>query len=175
MMQRLSMPLILLAISLTAGAASAQQSPATAQQDARQAADAVAKKFVASYNAGDAAGVAGLFTTDATYATAAGSVLSGPQAIEKGIAARIKTGWTKESVTVSEAHAVGDAVWLVGEYSIVGSSQNSGKQIAGHFAEVLTRDGAVWRIRMLTANLTPLQDVTGQGAAGASPSATVHP
>ena len=125
MTQRSLVPLLLM-VSLTAAPAFAEQGAAISQQDARQAADTVENKFVASYNAGNAAEVAVPFTTDATYATAGGSVLSGPQAIEKAIAARIKTGWTKESVAISEAHAVGNAVWALGEYSIVGSGQNSG-------------------------------------------------
>ena len=125
MTQRSLVPLLLM-VSLTAAPAFAEQGAAISQQDARQAADTVENKFVASYNAGNAAEVAVLFTTDATHATAGGSVLSGPQAIEKAIAARIKTGWTKKSVAISKAHAVGNAVWALGEYSIVGSGQNSG-------------------------------------------------
>jgi hypothetical protein len=54
--------------------------------------------------------------------------------------------------------------WWPSEYAIAGVGQNSGKQIGGHFAEVLTRDGSDCRLRMLIGNLKPTQDVTGMAA-----------
>jgi uncharacterized protein (TIGR02246 family) len=148
-----------------AGPVLAQQGHAVSEQEAQKAADAVAKKFETAYNAGDAAGLAGLFAETAVYLTPGGTVLSDKPSIEKAIAGRIKAGWTDETVKAMEAHAAGDAVWIVGEYSIVGSGENKGKQISGHYAEVLTRDQNEWHIRMLIGNLTPSQDVTGMAAA----------
>ena len=40
---------------------------------------------------------------------------------------------------------MGNAVWTLGEYSILGSGQNSGKPISGHFAPLITQDGTAWR------------------------------
>lgn len=160
-------------ICLAAGPVLAQQSPVVSEQDARQAADSMAKKFATAYNAGDAAGIANLFADGAIYLTPGGTVLSDRSAMEKAVAGRIKAGWTNETVKVTAAHAAGDSVWLIGEYAIMGTGQNSGKQIGGHFAEVLTRAGADWRISMLIGNLTPSQDITGMATssaqAGASP------
>ncbi len=77
----------------------------------------------------------------------------------------MKAGWTKETVTVTQAHAVGDAVWDTGEYSIIGTGENNGKEISGHYAAVLTQSGNEWRIAMLIGNLNPARDVTGMAAA----------
>jgi hypothetical protein len=38
---------------------------------------------------------------------------------------------------------------------MVGSGEGAGKQSGGHFSWVLVQDGDVWRIAMLTANVTP--------------------
>jgi uncharacterized protein (TIGR02246 family) len=156
------------ALCLATGSVLAQGSTVS-EQDARQAADSAAKKFETAYNAGDAAGIASLFAESGTYLTPGGTVLSGSdrQAIERAIAGRMKAGWTSETVKITEAHAAGNAVWATGEYGLTGTGQSSGKQISGHFAEVLTRDGNDWRFRMLIANLTPSHDVTGMAAASA--------
>lgn len=144
----------------------AQQGPVS-EQDARQAADSMAKKFETAYNAADAAGIANLFADGGTYLTPGGTVLTDRQAMERAVAGRIKAGWTKETVTVTGAHASGDSVWFIGEYALMGTGLNNGKQIAGHYAEVLTRAGPEWRISMLIGNLTPSQDVTGMAGTAA--------
>ncbi|GAC1309728.1 MAG: hypothetical protein NVS2B3_10410 [Vulcanimicrobiaceae bacterium] len=95
-----------------------------------------------------------MFAPDGIFVTSTG-VLTGPAAVERAVAARIASGYTKESTTVSEAHASGDTVWLVGEYSIVGSGQSAGKQIAGRYVKILTNDGSAWRIRTVISNLAP--------------------
>lgn len=144
-----------LAVFATAALATA---PALAQgspPDPRQIADSTENKWVTNYNAGNAAGIAALFAPDGTYALSTGAVLSGPQAIQDGVAARVKAGWTKIATTVSDAHTSGDAVWWMGDFTVTGSGPNAGKQITGHYAKVLTRDGADWRIRLLMSNLVP--------------------
>ncbi|MDB5406227.1 MAG: nuclear transport factor 2 [Rhodospirillales bacterium] len=135
--------------------ASAQQRSTMSQEEARQAADAVATKWADTYNKGDASGIAGIFTEDGTFVTPGGPVLSGRQAIEKSIADRMKLGWTQETVKVRDAHPVGDAVWAIGEYTLIGSGQNGGKQISGPWVEVLTRDGGTWHMRVLMASTAP--------------------
>ncbi len=150
-----------------AGPVLAQQGSVVSEQDAQQAANTISKKFETVYNAGDGAAIASLFAEGGTYLTPGGTVLSDRQAMEKAIAGRIKAGWTNETVKVTAAHAAGNAVWAIGEYSIVGTGQNSGKQISGHFAEMLTRSGPEWRFIMLMANLTPSQDITGMAATAA--------
>jgi uncharacterized protein (TIGR02246 family) len=142
----------------------AQQGSRLSEQDARRAADAHARQFETAYNAGDAAGIAKLFTKGGVYLTPGGTVLSDPQAIAKAVEGRIKAGWTKETVKVMEAHAAGDAVWGIGEYALEGTGESSGKHIGGHYAVVLVRDGSEWLSTMLIGNLTPTRDVTGMAA-----------
>ena len=124
-------------------------------QDAKKTADDFATKWVAAYDAGDAAALAALFTADGVFNAPSGAVLKSRDAIEKALAGRIKAGWTKETVTTTDAEMAGTAVWAAGEYGLVGSGEQAGKQSGGHFGWVLVRDGDAWRAAMLTANVTP--------------------
>jgi uncharacterized protein (TIGR02246 family) len=77
-------------------------------QDAKKTADDFASKWVTTYNAGDAAALASLFTPDAVFNVPSGEVLKGRDAIEKAFAARIKGGWTKETLTTTDVGLAGD-------------------------------------------------------------------
>jgi uncharacterized protein (TIGR02246 family) len=136
------------------GPAFAQHAAAVSEQAAREAADAAARRFEGAYNAGDAAGVAGLFARDGVYLAPGGAVLTSRQGIEKAIAGRMRAGWTRAAVTVFNAHPAGDAVWAIGEYTTAGSGPNSGKEVGGYYAEVLTREGPEWRLSLWIGNLT---------------------
>jgi uncharacterized protein (TIGR02246 family) len=156
-----------LAALCASGPVLAQQGGTVSEQTAREAADSVTRQFVSAYNAGNPSGIAALFAKDTVYLTPAGTILTDPQQIEKAIAGRIKAGWTQETVKVIAAHPAGDAVWAIGEYAIAGTGANSGKQIGGNYAAVLTREGSQWRFAMLIGNLKPARDVTGMGTATA--------
>jgi ketosteroid isomerase-like protein len=139
------------------------QMSAASDEEAWQIAELMAKKFEAAYNMGDVASISNLFVDNAYYFTPGGTVLYGwdRQGIQRAIAARIRAGWTKEIVKVTEAHSAGEAVWVTGEYGISGTGENEGKQITGHFAQVITRNGGEWRFRLVIANLKPSNDITG--------------
>lgn len=124
-------------------------------QDAKKTADDFATQWVTAYDAGDAAALAALFTPDGVFNAPSGAVLKGRDAIGKALAGRIKAGWTKETVTTTDAGTAGTAVWAAGEYGLVGSGEQAGKQSGGHFGWVLIRDGDTWHAAMLTANVTP--------------------
>jgi uncharacterized protein (TIGR02246 family) len=124
-------------------------------QDAKKTADDFATKWVAAYDAGDAAALAALFTPDGVFNAPSGAALKGRYAIEKALAGRMTAGWTKETVTTIDAAAAGNAVWAAGEYALSGSGEQAGKQTGGRFGWVLVRDGDAWRVAMLTANVTP--------------------
>jgi uncharacterized protein (TIGR02246 family) len=124
-------------------------------QDAKKTADDFAAKWVAAYDAGDAAALAGMFTQDGVFNAPSGAVVKGREAIEKALAGRMKAGWTKETVTTTDAGAAGNAVWAAGDYALVGPGEVAGKQTGGHFGWVMVRDGDVWRVTMLTANVSP--------------------
>jgi uncharacterized protein (TIGR02246 family) len=123
-------------------------------QDARKTADDFAAKWVAAYDAGDAAALAGMFTQDGVFNAPSGAVIKGREAIEKALAGRMKAGWTKETVTTNDAGAAGNAIWAAGDYALSGSGEVAGKQTGGHFGWVLVREGDAWRVTMLTANVS---------------------
>jgi uncharacterized protein (TIGR02246 family) len=124
-------------------------------QDAKNIAEEFASKWVAAYDAGDAATLAALFTRDGVFNAPSGAALKGREAIEKALVGRIKAGWTKETVTTNEAGPAGDAIWAAGEYALLGSGEVAGKQTGGRFGWVLVRDGDAWHVVMLTANVAP--------------------
>jgi hypothetical protein len=66
-------------------------------QDAKKTADDFAAKWVAAYDAGDAAALAAMFTQDGVFNAPSGAVVKGREAIEKALAGRMKAGWTKET------------------------------------------------------------------------------
>jgi len=96
-----------------------------------------------------------MFTQDGVFNAPSGAVVKGREAIEKALAGRMKAGWTKETVTTNDAGAAGNAVWAAGDYGLLGSGEVAGKQTGGRFGWVLVRDGDVWRVTMLTANVSP--------------------
>ena len=124
-------------------------------QDAKKTADDFATKWVTAYDAGDAAALAALFTQDGVFNAPSGAVVKGRDAIEKALAGRITAGWTKETITTTDAAMAGTAIWAAGEYGLLGSGEVAGKQTGGHFGWVLVRDGDTWHAAMLTANVTP--------------------
>ena len=166
MLRRLSAATILAALC-AAGPALAQQAGAASETDAKQIAGKIAAAWDEAYNAGNPAGIAALFAPGGLWLTPGGTMLRDHQEMEKAIGARIKTGWTKESINLIEAHPVGDAIVALLDYAVLGSGPNAGKQIGGYAMEWLAREGSNWRIRMLVANLKPVQDVTGMAAATA--------
>jgi uncharacterized protein (TIGR02246 family) len=124
-------------------------------QDANKSAEVFATKWVTAYNAGDAAGVAALFTEDGVFNAPSGAVLKGREAIAKALAGRMKAGWTQERITTTEEGTAGNAVWAAGDYALMGTGNAEGKQMGGRFGWVLVREGDAWRVAMLTANVTP--------------------
>jgi uncharacterized protein (TIGR02246 family) len=124
--------------------------PAQAQ-DASKAAEDLSQKWVAAYDAGDAAAVAKLFTPDGVFVPATGAVLKGREAIENAIAERIKAGWNKETINVIGGSAVGSGVWAIADYALIGSGENEG----GKSGQVLVHDSDGWHFVLVIANLTP--------------------
>src|SRR6202049_1353275 len=124
-------------------------------QDAKKTADDFAAKWVAAYDAGDAAALAGLFTQDGVFNAPSGAVVKGREAIEKALAGRMKAGWTKETVTTNDAGAAGNAVWAGGGFALIGSGEVAGKQTGGHFGWVIVRDGDAWHVGRVLGHVLP--------------------
>ena len=152
-------------VACCATSALGQQAGGLSEADAKQAASMISKAWDDAYNAGDPHAIAALFGPDGVYLTPAGTMLKNPQDMEKALAARQKAGWTKESIKVVDAHAVGDRVSAVVEYTLFGSGPNAGQKIGGYAAELLSRSGSDWRFDLVAANLAPtpnlIPDVTG--------------
>jgi ketosteroid isomerase-like protein len=133
--------------------------------DAKQAATQIAQTFAAAYNANKPADIAALFASGGVYLTPGGTVLTDQADITTALSARIKTGWTKETIHVMNAQAEGNDVLAILDYQIQGTGLAAGRQISGYGAQLLTRDGSNWRIKVLAANLKPEQDITGMATA----------
>jgi uncharacterized protein (TIGR02246 family) len=121
-------------------------------QDARKAADAMAEKYVQTFNAADPDGIANLFTEDGIYLPAFGGALMNRSAIKEVVAARMKSGQPKLTEKVMEAQVVGKAIWTAGEWIL---TAQDGKVVSGHYAYVMVPEGSAWRLRMAISNLTP--------------------
>ena len=124
-------------------------------QDALKTATDMGNKWAAAYDSGDAAALAAMFTQDGVFNPPPGTTLKGREAIEKAFAARMKAGWTKETVNTTQAGGSGNMVWATGEYTLHGSGENAGKQAGGRFGWVMVREGDGWQIVMLTATAAP--------------------
>jgi ketosteroid isomerase-like protein len=146
-------PLTFVGVGLAAAPVFGQET-AMSQQEATEVANSIENKWMTNYNSANPPGVRALFAPDGTFAASAG-VRSGAQAVANAVAARLNAGWFNITTTVLEAHGVGDVVWYLGEYTYIGSGPNSGKQLSGDFAKVLTRNDDDWRIRLLIGNTAP--------------------
>ena len=128
--------------------------PALADDAAVKVASDAAAKWVASYNANDAAGIAALFAPDGLYNAPSGTVLKTHADLTAYLGSRMGA-WPKEAVAIKDAGRSGDMIWASGEFSLDGAGDNAGKQLSGHFGEVFVRSGDAWLIVMLTSNITP--------------------
>lgn len=119
----------------------------------------ISKKYDDAYNNNDAAAIAALFTEDAVFVTDTGP-LYGRQAIEKQYAEWFK-GHPSNHIGKPDPNSprfigTADNIALNGEWSLTYQAQN-GKpfQFKGYWSAIDTREGDVWKIRMLTSNVTP--------------------
>jgi len=135
------------------------------EADAKKPAEQVSQAFADAYNAKKPANIAALFVQGGVYLTPGGTMLSDHQEMTAALTARQKASWTDETINVIEAHPEGDDVWAVVDYTIKGTGANSGKQIGGYAAQLLTREGSTWRFKLLAGTPKPVQDVTGMAAA----------
>ncbi len=131
--------------------------PAAAQhisdQDARQAGESVVQAFNKAALAKDAAGLAALYSEDATYVTPDGP-LFGRAAIQKQFAEDFKL-ITLEPAKLDRVAMIGDNVRLRdGSWSGVLQSPDGPVHVKGYWATTDLRDGSTWKIRMETMNIT---------------------
>lgn len=143
--------------TVAAAAAIALAMPAAAQhisdQDARQAGESVVQAFNQASLAKDAAGLAALYSEDATYVTPDGPIF-GRAAIQRQYAEGFKFV-TLEPAKLDRVIMIGDTVRLRdGSWSGVLQSANGPVHVNGYWATTDLRDGNTWKIRMETSNMT---------------------
>jgi uncharacterized protein (TIGR02246 family) len=131
--------------------------PAAAQhisdQDARQAGESVVQAFNKAALAKDAAGLAALYSEDATLITPDGPLL-GRAAIQKQYAEDFKL-FTLEPAKLDRVVMIGDTVRLRnGSWSGVFQGPGGPVHVKGYWATTDLRDGDTWKIRMETGNMT---------------------
>jgi uncharacterized protein (TIGR02246 family) len=137
--------------------------PIAAAQSQETAAMKVAQdmtaKFVPARIANDGAAIAALFTADGVFNVVPGASeapIKGRDEIAKYMSSHPVTQFASH---VRDARMVGDAIWVVGDYTATPrTGENTGKQFSGVWGDMLVRDGTDWHITMLTAYGAP----TGQ-------------
>lgn len=157
----------IMAAGCLAASVYAQPVRAIDDTDALTAAKSVAAAIQGAYNANKGADVAALFVKGGVWLTPGGTMLTDRNDMEKAVSARIKAGWTDQTLRVIEAHPEGDDVWYIQEYVIAGTGPVAGQSITGYTAQLITRDTTGWRLKFIAANIKPVQDVTGMAAATA--------
>jgi uncharacterized protein (TIGR02246 family) len=151
-----------------AASASAQQVDQSTQQQIKELVATYAEKF----NKQDAAGIAGLYTTDGVLVSSAQkAVKSGPQEIEQFYqSGAFKSGMNHVDLTVDQVTPLGtNAVISMGEYHLTGQGQTGPMKVDGHWTGVDIREGGTWKIRLATAVPNPSPAASSAAAAPSGP------
>jgi uncharacterized protein (TIGR02246 family) len=134
-------------------------SPVSAQQvdqSTRQQLERIVAAYHDNWNNHNATGIADLYTKDGILVTQSPKVVkTGQQEIEQQYQDTFKAGIAHDSATVDQISPVGNELISVGEYHLVDQSKSSPTKIDGHWTAVYVRDGAAWKIRLLTAFPNP--------------------
>jgi uncharacterized protein (TIGR02246 family) len=129
------------------GTASAQPAHLSEQQ-ARQIAEHLDENYVAAWNAHDPDALANLFSEHPSVLPGlGGGVWDSREAIKAAIAPRMNVRLTE---TLLEAHAAGDIVWTIGEWT---ATPATGAPFQGRVARIAVLEGDDWRIRMQMSNV----------------------
>jgi uncharacterized protein (TIGR02246 family) len=153
MFHRGSLPTLAVLLTVAACAAPAPEAPATPPVDVAALKDAIQareREWSAAYLAGDAAGVANIYTEDAAQVQATGDWIRGRDAIAKGMQAQFDTVTVtaREDIT-EEVLPAGDFVVEIGHYSYQGTGKAGNKPVgaAGRYMVVWRKDAdGAWRL-----------------------------
>lgn len=161
---RRSLPSLVLLLTLAACAAPAKapEEPSTPPPDPTALRDAIQareKEWSAAFLAGNAAGVAGLYTEDGAQVQASGDWFRGRDGITKAMQAQFDTlaVTAREDIT-EEVFAAGDYVVEIGHYSYQGTSKvgNKPRSGAGRYMVLWRKDAdGVWRLHRDIGNDAP--------------------
>jgi uncharacterized protein (TIGR02246 family) len=155
------------AIGVGVTSASAQQAEQSTQQQIPQ----LVATYAENFNKQDAAGIAGLYTTDGVLVSQAPKVVkTGPQEIEQSYQSAFKSGMNHVELTVDQVSPLGtDAALSMGEYHLTGQGQNGPMKVDGHWTGVDVREGGTWKIRLATAVPNPPPAASNAAATTSGP------
>jgi uncharacterized protein (TIGR02246 family) len=110
---------------------------------------AFAAKWESAWNDQGAAATAQLYTPDAMLVGA--SIGSGQAEIARLLGLLYAQGWTRITIAVKDARAVGSVVLAACTFTAQGSGPSAGKVLHGKSSHVLARIGDTWLSAMHTA------------------------
>ena len=128
--------------------------------------DSVRQQYVDLYNQGDTAGLAGLYTEDATLYDASGGVAEGRAAVQENLQGTYDAGATQISIEATETEMLGDTAYDIGSYTFTTAE---GETVAsGNYMVILKQMDDEWRIHRHIANqMMPMQESEeGEDAGG---------
>ena len=103
-------------------------------------------KFVAAFNAGDAAGVAGLYTDDAAIFPPGGERIDGRAAIQAFWQGAIESGLKIDDISAVEVHASSDMADDVGTLLLTVPGDSGPTKVAGKYFVIWKRTGHTWQL-----------------------------
>jgi uncharacterized protein (TIGR02246 family) len=142
----------LAAITLALGSVVAQQQDVEAVEDVMQ-------QYEERVNAGDAAGVAALFTENSIYYTAVGQVIEGREALQEAYQGAIDAGVTELSLETIETEVLYVTAYHTGSYTLV---TPEGELLEGYYMAIINREDE-WRIHRLVTNMAMPEEEMNAG------------
>ena len=135
----------LIGMSLMLMVVAAGFTPVAARQgDARPAIEAANKQFVAAFAKGDAAALAGMYTTGAVAFPPNGEPAKGRAAIQKIWQGAISGGIKAVTLTTTEVETHGDTAHEVGMYEM---KVDGGKVVdRGKYVVIWKREAGAWKL-----------------------------
>lgn len=140
-MRALAMPLV---------AALALATPAWAMSDAEamQKVEKFYVQFRQAFKDSDANTIAKTYLSDGVYVAVSGKRYTGPQQVQEAFAGIFKSfgGFKSVDIKPTEAHALGNSIWVLGTGHIEGNKLTS----KTHFAAIYELQGDDLKTRMVT-------------------------
>lgn len=129
---------------------------AAADDSSLQPVEALARDFSAAFNAGDAEGVASLFTEDGIFVAVDGRIHHGRAEIRAYQQTSFERGTKDHAVVVTESHQLGDSVYAIGTVGFSVPAKNGTRmKLGGSWTAIDVPEGGRWRIKLLFASAPP--------------------
>ncbi len=119
---------------------------AAAAGEPRTHIDETLVKFVAAYNAGDAATVASLYTEDAVLLPPGGERVDGRAAIQAFWQGAIDSGMKVDDLHAVEVEARGNMAGELGVFTLTVPAENGPTKVSGKYIVIWMRSGQTWQL-----------------------------